>query len=131
MREEVREKFFFYLSLDRSFLVSKKKIGGGGIAPGSYSDFYKLSLSLSLFMKNNNNTQAKPANAAMLQLIVGFLVGAVFVSIFSGSGSNYSVRSSFSLSLSLSLRRARGTFFFCLFVCVCSLALSLFFREGF
>lgn len=28
----------------------------------------------------------------MLQLIVGFLVGAVFVSIFSGSGSNYSVR---------------------------------------
>ena len=36
--------------------------------------------------------QAKPANAAMLQLIVGFLVGAVFVSIFSGSGSNYSVR---------------------------------------
>jgi hypothetical protein len=37
--------------------------------------------------------QAKPANAAMLQLIVGFLVGAVFVSIFSGSGSNYSVRS--------------------------------------
>ena len=28
----------------------------------------------------------------MLQLIVGFLVGAVFVSIFSGSRSNYSVR---------------------------------------
>ena len=27
----------------------------------------------------------------MLQLIVGFLVGAVFVSIFSGSGQNYAV----------------------------------------
>jgi len=40
---------------------------------------------------------AKPANAAMLQLIVGFLVGAVFVSIFSGSGSNYS-QSAYGLS---------------------------------
>jgi len=33
----------------------------------------------------------------MLQLIVGFLVGAVFVSIFSGSGSNYS-QSAYGLS---------------------------------
>jgi hypothetical protein len=67
--------------------------------------------------------QAKPANAAMLQLIVGFLVGAVFVSIFSGGGSNYSVRSS-SFSLSLCV--------FFVFLCVCSLLLSLsLFREGF
>ena len=36
--------------------------------------------------------QAKPANAAMLQLIVGFLVGAVFVSIFSGSGNKKKIR---------------------------------------
>ena len=83
-------------------------------------------------MKNNNNTQAKPANAAMLQLIVGFLVGAVFVSIFSGSGSNYSVRSSFSLSLSLSLfaTSERNIFFLSFCLCVLSCALS-FFREGF
>ena len=60
-----------------------------------------LSLCLSLFQtttttqtttQKRKQKQAKPANAAMLQLIVGFLVGAVFVSIFSGSGSNYSVR---------------------------------------
>jgi len=68
--------------------------------------------------------QAKPANAAMLQLIVGFLVGAVFVSIFSGGGSNYSVRSS-SFSLSLSSR------FFCLFVCALFCSLSLSSVEGF
>jgi hypothetical protein len=78
-------------------------------------------------MKNNNNTQAKPANAAMLQLIVGFLVGAVFVSIFSGSGSNYSVRSSFSLSLSLSLCDEREEHFFFVFLSVCALLRSLFF----
>jgi hypothetical protein len=52
----------------------------------------------------------------MLQLIVGFLVGAVFVSIFSGGGSNYSVRSS---SFSLSL------FAFFLSFCVCALFCSL------
>ena len=52
--------------------------------------------------------QAKPANAAMLQLIVGFLVGAVFVSIFSGSGSNYSVRLFFFLEKERIERRSRG-----------------------
>ena len=51
--------------------------------------------------------QAKPANAAMLQLIVGFLVGAVFVSIFSGSGSNYSVRLFIDWSVFF-LKRGRG-----------------------
>ena len=42
----------------------------------------------------------------MLQLIVGFLVGAVFVSIFSGSGSNYSVR--LSIGLFFFLKGGRG-----------------------
>ena len=45
----------------------------------------------------------------MLQLIVGFLVGAVFVSIFSGSGSNYSVR--FLVSFERMKREERGLFF--------------------
>jgi len=76
----------FFLSLSRPLISSQKKRKSEG--DRAYSDFYKLSLYIYELTQ-----QAKPANAAMLQLIVGFLVGAVFVSIFSGSGSNYSVRS--------------------------------------
>jgi hypothetical protein len=115
-----REKFSFYLSLDRSFrLTQKKKIMNAEKGIGGLTlTFNTNSLSL-LFM------QAKPANAAMLQLIVGFLVGAVFVSIFSGGGSNYSVRSSFSLYYSLCDEQV------CLFVCALFCPLSLVLERAF
>ena len=88
----------------------------------SFKSVSPVSLSLSLFQtttttqtttQKRKQKQAKPANAAMLQLIVGFLVGAVFVSIFSGSGSNYSVRFwvFFGRSLLFFHREKRGLFF--------------------
>ena len=84
--EAIRTIRILFISLSTAHFASQKKRKSEG--DRAYSDFYKLS-----FYIYELTQQAKPANAAMLQLIVGFLVGAVFVSIFSGSGSNYSVRS--------------------------------------